>query len=401
MTGIKRTFIGIFGRRNQGKSALLNAIAKQDLAIVSAIPGTTTDPVKKSIEILGIGPAVLVDTAGIDDLGSALGQQRVGRSLEAIDSIDAAILVISHNTIEKSDIELITSFKNKKLPFLIVHNKSDEETLSATLRTQLESQGAPVVECSAVPPTGIEKVVEALVTLVPEKEGEGTLLGDLVQRGEWVALVMPQDSEAPAGRLIRPQVQVIRDLLDHHAIPVAMQPEELDGFLKRQTPALVVTDSQVFAQVAPQVPAEVPLTSFSIVLARAKGHFDLFINNTQYIDNLKDNDKILMLESCTHTATCDDIGRHKIPTLLQKKTGKKLQFEFVAALAPLPQNLDNYAFAIQCGGCMVTRRQLWNRVETLKEAGVPVSNYGMTLAYLTGIFDRVTSFFTKQKNSQI
>lgn len=391
-----RVFIGIFGKRNQGKSALVNALAGQNLSIVSDIPGTTTDPVKKSIEIFGIGPVVLVDTAGIDDTDTAIGRQRVQRSIEALNIIDTAILVISGNKIEDADIELIKQFNATKTPFVIAHNKSDVAPLTETTKLQLEHYGVPVVECSAAEKTGIQQLISALVSQVPESaKEERSLLGDRVQPGDLVVLVMPQDAEAPEGRLILPQVQTIRDLLDNHAIAVALQPEEVASFIHSHKPSLVVTDSQVFAQVSNIVPRNIPLSSFSIVLARSKGHFDLFIHDTPQIANLRDGDKILIMESCSHTTSCEDIGRHKLPTLLQKVTGKKLNFSFVAALEPLPSDLKSYALAIQCGGCMVTKKQLWNRVETVHQNGIPISNYGMALAWLTGIFERVTEIFQR------
>lgn len=390
-----RVFIGLFGRRNQGKSALINAIAGQQLAIVSDTPGTTTDPVKKTIEIFGIGPCVLVDTAGLDDNGSDIGRQRVQSSLEALLTVDIAILVTSENQYGDEERRLVQRFKELGIPFVIVHNKSDRAPLQAGVRAQMDASGAPVLECSTTLPQGIDSLVETLVRISSATASQpDSLLGDLVQAGEVVALVMPQDQEAPAGRLILPQVQVIRDLLDHHAIVMPIQPEELPRLLEIVRPSLIVTDSQVFASVSQIVPADIPLTSFSIVLARAKGHFDLFIHNTPRISELKDGDRILMLESCTHTASCDDIGRHKIPNLLQKKTGKQLSFDFVPALEPLPQDLSQYALAIQCGGCMVTQKQLWNRVEIINKQNIPITNYGMTIAYLTGIFNRVTEIFS-------
>lgn len=401
MTKSNRIYIGFFGRRNQGKSALINALAGQDIAIVSDVPGTTTDPVKKSIEIFGIGPTVLVDTAGMDDSATEIGRQRVQRSIEALKTIDVALLVISHNNLENTDIELVEKFRETETPFIVVHNKSDEEALSETMRQTLAQYGAPVIECSAQNRMGMEQLLDAIVKVTPDSAKEAvSLMADIVKAGDLVVLVMPQDSEAPEGRLILPQVQVIRDLLDHHAVAIALQPEELADFLAKQPPALVVADSQVFATVAKVVPDTIPLTSFSIVLARSKGHFELFMHDTKQIENLKDGDKILMMESCSHTASCDDIGRHKIPNLLQKVTQKKLHFNFVAALEPLPQDLDTYAFAIQCGGCMVTRKQLWNRVEQVHAANVPISNYGMTLAFLTGIFGRVTKIFDKEEFSK-
>lgn len=389
----KRVFIGIFGRRNQGKSSLINAIAGQNIAIVSDIAGTTTDPVKKTIEIFGIGPAVLVDTAGIDDHGE-LGMKRKKKTEEVLNIIDVAVLVISHNLFSKEDEDLLSAFHQQNIPFVVVHNKADMEPLQPELKKQLSMLNVPVLECSAEKNSGIQQLVDALVKITPPSAYQkDSLIGDLVQPRDLVVLVMPQDDEAPEGRLILPQVQVIRDLLDHHAIPVALQPEELTHFLSITTPKLVITDSQAFAAVSQNTPANIPLTSFSIILVRAKGFFHEFLKGTKVIDSLQDNDKILILESCTHITSCEDIGRHKIPQLLLKVTKKRLQFDFISALDPLPDNLSQYALAIQCGGCMVTKRQLQSRMNQLIGRSVPVSNYGLTLAYLTGIFDRVTQIF--------
>ena len=361
---------------------------------MSEVAGTTTDPVKKTIEILGIGPVVLVDTAGIDDNGTDIGQQRVRSSLNMLPSIDLAILVISNNTITPEDTRLIGQFKMANIPFVIAHNKSDLQPLSPDFSEQFALYGAPVVECSAARKEGIERLIQAITSALPHDTAEEeSLTGGLVQPGDTVLLVMPQDSEAPEGRLIRPQAQLIRDLLDHHAVAIALQPEELAGFLEKHTPTLVITDSQAFAIIAPLVPHSIPLTSFSIVLARSKGHFDLYLHDTPHISQLHEGDRVLIMESCTHTSSCDDIGRHKLPQLLQKCAGCQLQFDFVAALDSLPDDLSQYALAVQCGGCMVTRRQLWNRVETVHRNGIPVTNYGMAIAYATGIFDRVTAPF--------
>ena len=361
----KHVYIGIFGRRNQGKSALINAIAGQDIAIVADVAGTTTDPVKKSIEIFGIGPSVLVDTAGIDDEGE-IGRKRVQKTFEAAKTVDVALLVISENQFGAAETTMIQKFREYHTPFLIVQNKADMVPLSVDLKQELLSFNVPVLECSAKNHNGIDELVKAIVRITPSSAHQpDTLVGDCVKRGDLVVLVMPQDAEAPEGRLILPQVQVIRDLLDNHAVAIALQTEELSDFLQTQTPKLIITDSQVFAEVSQIVTTveqatpgkHLPLTSFSIILSRAKGNFELFLQGTPAIENLKDGDRILMMESCTHVTSCEDIGRHKIPALLRKSTGKKLDFTFVAALEPLPHNLSEYALAIQCGGCMVTKKQ--------------------------------------------
>lgn len=389
-----KIFIGIFGKRNQGKSALINAIAGQEIAIVSDTPGTTTDPVKKSIEIFGIGPCVLIDTAGLDDTGE-VGEKRVEKSLESLKIIDAAILVISHNEWGDTEKEIIRQFKEFDVPFVIVHNKSDIQSLQESTKTALEIHGMPIIDCSAQQKQGIDKVVEELARIIPTSAyHKEILLDDIIHKGENIVLVMPQDSEAPEGRLILPQVQVIRNILDNHATATCLQPQELAGYLQQNHPNLIVTDSQVFAEVEAVIPPDIPLTGFSIVLARSKGNFDNYLKGTSYLEQLQDGDTILILESCTHISSCEDIGRQKLPKLIQKFTKRQLHFEFVSALSPLPP-LDNIKMAIQCGGCMVSKKQLSNRIKTIVEQGIPISNYGMTISYCTGIFHRATEIFRK------
>jgi [FeFe] hydrogenase H-cluster maturation GTPase HydF len=391
---MNKVHIGIFGRRNQGKSMLINALAGQNIAIVSEVAGTTTDPVKKSMEIFGIGPCVLVDTAGLDDSGE-VGEKRVAKSLESLKIIDIALLLVSNNQFGKPEEDIIKQFGRYELPFIIVHNKADLQPLSSDCRKALEAYGAPVVECSAATRQGLDQLVEAIVkTTPPSAYCQDNLLDDLIHEGETVVLVMPQDSEAPEGRLILPQVQLIRNILDNKAIAICLQPSELAGYMASHQPDLVVTDSQVFGEVAKVVPANIPLTGFSIVLARSKGNFDKFLEGTQHLRQLHDGDTILMLESCTHLSSCEDIGRHKLPRLIQQFSGKRLNFQFVAALSPLP-NLGSVSMAIQCGGCMVTKRQLMNRIKEITDQGIPVSNYGMTLSMVNGIFDRATEIFKK------
>ncbi len=384
------------GRRNQGKSALANALCGQEMSIVSATAGTTTDPVRKTMELFGLGPVVLVDTAGIDDDG-LLGEQRIRKSVEAIKTLDVALLVISQNRFGEFEELIIKLLNDYCVPFAIVHNKSDEERLDGILRRKLEKYAVPILECSAQTGAGIAEVRDVLVKVTPASVYHPDLLvGDLVKSGDEVLLVMPQDEEAPEGRLILPQVQVIRDILDHHAAACCVQPEEVAGFLAKHHPQLVVTDSQVFGEVAQLVPETMPLTSFSIILSRAKGNFEQYLAGTPHLHSLRDGDRVLMLESCSHAVSCGDIGHHKIPSLIRKITGKHIDFDFVASLEPLPEDLSQYAMAIQCGGCMATKKQLQNRIAQIVRNGIPVSNYGMTIAYLTGIFNRVTAPFAKR-----
>lgn len=391
---MNKVHIGIFGKRNQGKSMLINALAGQNIAIVSDVAGTTTDPVKKSIEIFGIGPCVLVDTAGLDDSGE-VGKKRVAKSLESLKIIDIALLLISNNQFGEDEKELIKQFNSFELPYIIVHNKADLQVLNPQCRSQLEAYGAPVIDCSAATRQGLDELIQAIVKTTPASAySKENLLDDIIHEGETIVLVMPQDSEAPEGRLILPQVQVIRNILDNKAIAICLQPSELSTYLAIHQPDLVITDSQAFGEVSKIVPDSIPLTGFSIVLARSKGNFEHFLKGTQQLRQLQDGDTILMLESCTHLSSCEDIGRHKLPRLIQQFTGKQLNFQFVAALSPLP-SLDNISMAIQCGGCMVTKRQLMNRMKEIINKKIPVSNYGMTLSLVNGIFDRAIKVFSK------
>jgi len=388
----QRTFIGIFGRRNTGKSSLINAIANQDIAIVSTHAGTTTDPVKKSIEIFGIGASVLVDTAGIDDVG-LLGEKRIQKTKEVVKTINVAIILLADNIFGDYEKDIINELSSSHIPYLIVHNKSDITPLSATLKKELSVYNTSILESSAIEKRGIDEIINKLVDITPDSAYTNkSFLADIITKNDLILLVMPQDSEAPEGRLILPQVQLIRDILDNHAVAIGLQPQELEVFLQRQKPDLIITDSQVFDVVSKVVPLDIPLTSFSIILARAKGNFENYLKGTPYLSNLKDGDSILLLESCTHPTSCEDIGRYKIPNLIRKVTGKDINFEMTSALSPLPE-LDKYSMAIQCGACMVTDKQVGNRIRQIVEQNIPVSNYGMTIAYLTGIFERVTQMF--------
>lgn len=378
--------IGIFGRRNNGKSSLINAITGQEIAIVDAQAGTTTDPVKKSIEIFGIGPVVLIDTAGIDDEG-AVGQKRIQKSLEALKTIDFALLVITRQTMDAPEQMLLEKFREYEVPYLIVNNKCDEADACETTRSDVWNVSAKTGE-------GIEQMLAELVRKMPPSSYiSHSLLGNIIEENDTVVLVTPIDSEAPEGRLILPQVQMIRDILDNNAIAVVLKEDKVADYLsKNPAPKLVVTDSQMFGRVSKDVPESVPLTGFSVVLAHHKGDFEHYISGTPHIDKLQDDDHILMLESCTHLTSCEDIGRGKLPRWIQKHTGKQLHFDFVSGLNQLP-DIEKYAMVIQCGGCMITRKQILNRLKPAVDRGIPVSNYGMVIAYMNGIFDRAVAPF--------
>ena len=388
-----KVHIVIAGRRNTGKSSLINCIIGQEKAVVSDIAGTTTDPVKKSYEIPGVASVVFIDTAGIDDEGT-LGQLRIGKTLDAIRQADAAILVISHNRFGEEEEKLMAEFQKSGQPFLVLHNQSDLEPLAESLMHEIKTRWhADILPFSTLQPER-ETLMKAIAQLVGKPE-QRSLLGDIIRPGQLILLVTPIDSEAPTGRLILPQVKMLRDILDNHCMSIVLQPEEIPTFFARTPirPDLVVTDSQVFGIVARQIPPEIPLTSFSIVFARHKGNFARYVEGTPHISRLQDGDRILMLESCSHHVSCEDIGRIKIPSLLRKHTGKQLEFDFIAGLDRIPRPFTDYALIIQCGGCMVTVRQLRNRLQPAIDASIPVSNYGMALAWMQGIFQRATAPF--------
>ncbi len=383
--------IGIFGRRNNGKSSLINAITGQETAIVDATAGTTTDPVRKSIEIFGIGPAVIVDTAGIDDEGS-IGQKRIQKSLEVLKTIDFAILVITQHEMGEPEQMLLKRFDEYDIPFLVVNNKADLVEQSDRINTTF-----PIWEVSAKTGQGVNELLEELVRKMPPSAYiSHSLLGNIIGENDTVLLVTPIDSEAPEGRLILPQVQLIRDVLDNDAIAVVLKEDKVTEYLHHNpAPKLVVTDSQMFKRVAQEVPEPIPLTGFSVVLAHHKGDFAHYLKGTPHLDQLREHDHILMLESCTHLTSCEDIGRVKLPLWIQQYTGKTLYFDFVSGLNELP-SIDQYAMVIQCGGCMITKKQLINRLKLAVDRGIPVTNYGMAIAYMNGIFERAVRPFRSE-----
>ena len=383
--------IAIYGRTNSGKSTLINKLTGQPIAIVSEQAGTTTDPVKKSIEIFGIGPVILIDTAGIDDT-SELGKQRVEKTYQTLKEIDCAILVVADNQFGAPEEQLIKQFQELAVPFIIVNNLfngAHRNNVIYDMTTKLTDAIKLNLLYDAPQP-----IVEALKQTIPESAYKKTsMLGGIVKPHDVVVLVTPIDDEAPEGRLILPQVMAIRNALDNDCICVVLKETNLQQYFDTMPhPDLVVTDSQAFAMVSKIVPQEVRLTSFSILLARLRGDFENYLKGTPYLSQLKDGDKILMLESCTHEISCGDIGRVKLPALIRKFTGKNIQFHYVAGLSPI-NNINQYAMAIQCGGCVATRKQLLNRTNLAVKAGIPISNYGMAIAYMTGVFERSTSLF--------
>lgn len=390
-----KVHIVIAGRQNVGKSSLINSITSDKRAIVSPIPGTTTDPVRKIYEIPGYATVIFIDTAGIDDC-TVLGSQRIEKSIATIKEADVALLLFAHNQFGKFEQELIQHFRTLKMPYLLIHTHRDQEILNSKLARHLKQEyGKEVIDFSIFT-DNTAHLIKEIKKIVPIRATQ-SLLGNIVKQGDIILLVTPIDSEAPTGRLILPQVKTIRDILDNRAVAITLQLDELTPFLSQHaiTPALIITDSQVFKQVAMQIPDTIALTSFSILLAQAKGNFDYYRKSVTAIDTLRDNDRILVLESCSHHHSCEDIGRVKIPRMLQHFTGKQLLFDVVSALTPIEEPLEQYALVIQCGGCMVTTTQLQRRIEPFIDRSIPVSNYGMVIAYSQGIFNRVIAPFIR------
>ncbi|MCF8374115.1 MAG: [FeFe] hydrogenase H-cluster maturation GTPase HydF [Bacteroidales bacterium] len=396
--------IGIYGRRNNGKSSLINMLAGQDIAIVSDFAGTTTDPVKKSFEITGFGPVILIDTAGIDDEGE-LGGKRIKKTLDSIQTIDLAILVLAENVFGEFEKRLIGEFAKLDTPFVVVHNKSDIDKLKPETEEEIgKFVSKQVLEISTLLTDNLEDLINLVKKTIPDSAFKNpSLVGDLLQYGDIVLLITPIDVEAPAGRLILPQVQAIRDVLDNDAVAIVLKEREVDGFLRKTgiKPKLAITDSQIFTKADAMIPRDIMLTSFSIVLARFKGDFENYLKGTPKISELKDGDRVLMLESCTHHVSCDDIGRIKIPRWLSNYTGKKLDYDMVSGLNNLPREITDYALVVQCGGCMITRKQLINRLKPAIDAGIPVTNYGMGIAYVQGIYERAIAPFVKMEENSL
>lgn len=389
-----RLHIGVFGRTNVGKSSLLNKITNQEVSIVSDIAGTTTDVVEKSMELLPVGPVTFLDTAGLDD-ETELSVQRIEKTMKVVNRIDVAVVVCDFNGIGKFENDLIEKFKELKIPYLIVVNKCDLAPKS--FHIDLKSELSNIIYTSVKKDEKIVfKFKEALVNLLPEDfVNSPKIVGDLVPAKSTVILVIPIDKEAPKGRIILPQVQTLRDLLDNNCLSYVVKESELKDALAnlKTPPALVVTDSQAFKKVSEIVPENVSLTSFSILFARLKGDLDEFVNGARAIENLKDGDMVLILESCTHHAIEDDIGRVKIPNLLRKKTGKNLVIHNYAG-HDFP-DIKDYKLIIHCGACMTNRREVLSRVLIANKNNVPITNYGVVISYCLGILPRAIKIFTE------
>ncbi|MFA5878619.1 MAG: [FeFe] hydrogenase H-cluster maturation GTPase HydF [Candidatus Margulisiibacteriota bacterium] len=390
-----RIHITIFGRRNVGKSAFMNAFLNQLRSIVSSVPGTTTDPVEKAYELQPFGPILITDTAGIDDLGD-LGQQRIEKTNLKLKETDFAYLLTNPNELTSFELDLIAKFKNQQIPFMLVINKSDtvNQDILKNFKTQLKSIHAHVSFCSALTFEGIDAIKSKTIKILDDLSPNPPIIKDLVKAGQKVVLVIPIDKEAPVGRIILPQVQILRELLDIGAITLAVQDSELAEALASIKPKadLVVTDSQAFNKVNQIVPKDILLTSFSILYARQRGDLDAYIAGTKIIPYLQENDCILIAELCSHRPIAEDIGRVKIPKWLQEHTQLKLNFE-TASGKDFPEDLSKYKLIIQCGGCMVNRRLILSRIQNAKEQNVAITNYGIVIAYLNGILPRTLEIF--------
>lgn len=389
-----RLHIGLFGRRNVGKSSLLNAMTRQNVSIVSEVAGTTTDPVEKPMELLPIGPVLFIDTAGIDDEG-ALGEMRVQRTRQVFDRTDVGIIVVAAGEWSSFEDKILEELTSRNTPCIVVFNKTDMGEPRADVVERLDELKISMVRTVASRGEGVLELREALIGAAPEDfVNTGTILGDLVPPGELVMLVVPIDLEAPKGRLILPQVQSIRDILDSDGCCMVTKESGLRASLARlkKPPALVVTDSQAFAQVSADTPAEIPLTGFSILFARAKGDLSEMVRGAMTIEQLRPGDRVLIAESCTHHPIEDDIGRVKIPRWLTQYVGGELDFTTVQG-RDFPADLSEYKLVIHCGGCMWNRRAMLSRIMHCRKAGTAITNYGLTIAYSLGIFERALGPF--------
>ena len=383
----ERVHIGFFGMRNAGKSSLVNAFTGQELSLVSEVKGTTTDPVRKAMELLPLGPVVIIDTPGLDDEGS-LGEMRVKKAKQVLNYADIAVLVIdSQIGAQRLDNELVTLFEEKKIPYVIAYNKS--ELLSE--ENELDSHGIYV---SAKDGKNIELLKEKIANLIKDSENDRRIVSDLLVKGDIVVLVVPIDKAAPKGRLILPQQQTIRDIIDAGATAVVCRDEELAATLEsfKNPPRMVITDSQAFGRVSKIVHKDIPLTSFSILFARYKGNLLEAIRGVAALDKLEDGDKVLISEGCTHHRQCGDIGTVKLPAWIREYTKKDISFEFTSG-RDFPEDLSGYKAVIHCGGCMLTEREMQYRIREAQDRGVPITNYGMVIAHTHGILKRSLEIF--------
>ena len=392
----ERVHIGIFGRRNAGKSSVINALTGQSLAIVSDVKGTTTDPVLKAMELLPLGPVVMIDTPGLDDEGE-LGALRIQKAYQVLNKTDIAVLVVDGTIgMTGEDCAILDRIKDKQIPYVVVMNKADlieDRTFSAqNIPASLSSDH--VIWVSAADKTNIHELKELIAALAPTEDNKLRIVGDLIHPSDFVVLVVPSDKAAPKGRLILPQQQTIRDILEADATAIVVKEHELRETLDSlgKKPSLVITDSQVFAKVSADTPRDIPLTSFSILFARYKGNLKTVVNGARTLDTLEDGDTILISEGCTHHRQCDDIGTVKLPRWIQNHTGKHLNFEFTSG-TEFPLELGKYKLIVHCGGCTLNEREMKYRIKCAEDAGIPMTNYGTAIAYMQGILERSIEIF--------
>ncbi|WP_416175445.1 [FeFe] hydrogenase H-cluster maturation GTPase HydF [Clostridium sp.] len=390
-----RTHIALFGRRNAGKSSIINAITGQNVAIVSDVKGTTTDPVYKSMEILPIGPCVIIDTAGLDDVGN-LGDLRKEKTLKVLNETDISIVVIdSMLKITDYDLSIIDEIKKKNIPMILALNKSDILDIEdSEVKDISEKFNVPVVKISSLTGDGVKRLKSEIIKVLPKNESKFEIVGDLINPGDFVVLVTPIDKAAPKGRLILPQQQTIRDILESDCTAVVTKEFELRETLDKLAvkPKIVITDSQVFLKVAADTPKDILMTSFSILFARYKGDLVQLVKGVKAIEKLKDGDKVLIAEGCTHHRQSDDIGTVKIPRWIRQSTGKKIDFEYSSGIS-FTDDVKKYSLIVHCGGCMLNRSAMLYRINSAKEFGVPIVNYGILIAYVHGILDRALKPF--------
>ncbi len=388
----ERVHIGFFGMRNAGKSSVVNAVTGQKLSLVSDIKGTTTDPVQKAMELLPLGPVVIIDTPGIDDEGE-LGAMRVERAVSALSKTDIAILVVdSENGLRAPDKTLIKEFKVRKMPYIVVCNKSDLTDDIEKIQSDPEVSTEQIVCVSALNGQNIQELKEIIARLGKSLRNDKQIVGDLISPQDIVILVTPIDESAPKGRLILPQQQMIRDILDHHGMSFVTQVDELSSVLDSlsKKPRMVITDSQAFKEVSRIVPDDIPLTSFSILFARYKGELNALIKGAAALDHLQDGDRVLLSEGCTHHRQCNDIGTVKLPNWIRKYSGREIEFQWTSG-GEFPSDPSEYALIVHCGGCMLNEREMLSRIHRAESAGVPITNYGTAIAKMNGILERSLS----------
>lgn len=395
----ERVHIALFGMTNAGKSSIINALTNQEISIVSDVKGTTTDPVYKAIEILPIGPCMIIDTAGLDD-ESELGESRKKKTLEVLSKTDVAIVVVDTTIgVSAKDIEVINQIKEKKIPVICILNKDDAKIITKEELTDKQKEiGVPFVSVSALNKNGIEELKQNIINAIPDNEDKFKLVGDLISPGDIIVLVTPIDKAAPKGRLILPQQQTIRDIIESDAIAVVTKEHELRETLEnlKKKPKLVITDSQVFLKASADTPKDIMLTSFSILQARYKGNLIELVKGAKAIESLEDGDNVLIAEGCTHHRQCDDIGTVKIPRWVRQMTGKQINFEYSSGTS-FTENIEKYKLVIHCGGCMLNRAAMLSRIDDAVKNEIPIVNYGVLIGYVQGILERALEPFPLAK----